>query len=119
MAKQRKPDIEVQADRIREIAETYGVEKNYLFLVTFDRLQDTLALLAKLRESVEETGPTVTKEYVKGRKNVCINPAVTEYNKTMKTLNDTIATLMKIIDGFKRDDEGAEEDELLAAIRGD
>lgn len=44
---------------------------------------------------------------------------MTEYNKTMKTLNDTIGTLMKIVDGFKRDEEGEEEDELLAAIRGD
>ena len=112
-------DIEVQADRIREIAKTYGVEKNYLFLVAFDRLQDTLEMLAKLRAAIDDNGPTVTKEYVKGRKNDCINPAVTEYNKTMKTLNDTIATLMKIIDGFKRDEEGDEEDALLAAIRGD
>lgn len=119
MAK-KKTGIEEQADRIREVAENYGVEKNYLFLVAFGRLQDTLALLERLRAAVDETGPTVTKEYVKGRKNVCINPAVTEYNKTMRTLNDTIATLMKIIDGFKRDEEdGAEEDALLAAIRGE
>lgn len=63
-----KASIEAQADRIREIAETYGVEKNYLFLVAFDRLQDTLTLLTQLRESIDSTGPTVTKEYVKGRR---------------------------------------------------
>lgn len=115
----KKADIEAQADRIRAVAENYGVEKNYLFLVTFERLQDTLQLLKRLQDAIDENGPTVTKEYVKGRKNVCINPAITEYNKTMKTLNDTVSTLMKIIDGFKASEEDAGEDPLLAAIRGD
>lgn len=61
----------------------------------------------------------VTKEYVKGRENRYVNPAVAEYNKTMKTFNDTVATIMKIIDGFKADDGGEEEDPLIAILRGD
>ena len=61
----------------------------------------------------------VTKEYVKGRENRYVNPAVSEYNKTMKTFNDTMSTIMKIIDGFKADEGGEEEDPLLAILRGD
>mgnify|MGYP006868290209 FL=1 len=37
----------------------------------------------------------------------------------MKTFNDTVATLMKIIEGFKADEERDDEDPLLAVLRGD
>lgn len=72
-----------------------------------------------LMEEVRSGGATVTKQYVKNRENRYSNPAIADYNKTMKTYNDTCTVLMKIIDGFKADAEDPEsEDPLLTALRG-
>ena len=63
----------------------------------------------------------LTKEYVKGRANIYVNPAVTEYNKTTDSANRTVTTLMKIIKGFAKEDEerDADYDPLMAIINGD
>ena len=100
-------DLNERAERIMQIAEAYGAEKNFLFV------------LDNLMDEIRDGGSTVTKEYVKGRENRYVNPAIPEYNKTMKTFNDTVATLMKIIEGFKADEERDDEDPLLAVLRGD
>ena len=63
----------------------------------------------------------MTKEYVKGRANIYVNPAVTEYNKTTDSANRTVTTLMKIIKGFAKEDEerDSDYDTLMAIINGD
>lgn len=53
--------------------------------------------MEKLKVSIAQDGPTVTKEYVKGRQNIVINPAISEYNKTATASNGTAATLLKIV----------------------
>lgn len=114
-----KANLEERANEIMRIAESYGAEKNYVFITTFRSMQDIVYVLETLMEEIRSGDAIVTKEYVKGRENRYVNPAVSEYNKTMKTFNDTVATVMKIIDGFKTDDGGEEEDPLIAILRGD
>lgn len=63
-------------------------------------------------------GCLVSKEYVKGRKNVYTHPAISEYNKTSTAANQTVQTLIKIITTLRADADGEEEDELLAFFRG-
>ena len=58
---------------------------------------------------------TVTKEYVKNRKNIVINPAVTEYNKTASAANQTVQTLLKIVQAYNDGNDMAsatEDDEM-------
>lgn len=112
-------DLESRAAKIMEIAEAYGAEKNFVFITTFRSMQDTMYVLEMLMDEIRTGDTIVTKEYVKNRKNYYVNPAVAEYNKTMKTFNDTVATLMKIIDGFKAEEDDGGDDPLLAALRGD
>lgn len=88
------------ADDIRSLAESNGVEDNYFFTTTFERYQVQLGFLKSLKEAIDEEGMLVSKEYVKGRKNVYANPAVTEYNRTTDSANKTVSTLMKIIKTF-------------------
>ena len=77
-----------------------------------------LVILYDLEKAIKEDGLTVTKEYVKGRKNVYSNPALKEYNTTTDSANRTVATLMKIIKSFNVNDTTVEEDPLLNAING-
>ena len=59
----------------------------------------------------------VTKEYVKGRGNVYTHPAISEYNKTATSANQTVATLIKIIKELRDDDtDNEQQDELLTAL---
>lgn len=96
MAKE-KMSLQEQANRILEQAQEKGVQSNFFFVTTFKRYQVQMATLAQLEEAIKKHGPTVEKEYVKGRQNLVVNPAITEYNKTSTAANGTVSTLINII----------------------
>ena len=73
-------------------------------------------ILDQLEKKIKEEGTLVTKEYVKGRGNLYTNPAITEYNKTSTSANQTVATLIKIIKSKSDGEEDEGEDELLQAL---
>lgn len=113
-----KMTLNEQAQEIIKIAEESGVQSNFFFITTFKRYQVQLSILNDLERTMKEEGILVTKEYVKGRKNLYSSPAVTEYNKTTDSANKTVACLMKIIRNFNVEDTGESEDPLLSAING-
>lgn len=117
MAK-KKLTLSEQAQEIVKIAEESGVQSNFFFLTTFKRYQFQLAILFELEKQIKDEGMTVKKEYVKGRKNLYSNPAVSEYNKTTDSANKTVACLMKIIRNFNVSETTEEEDPLLKIING-
>ena len=115
--KMKKLSLKEQAEEIIRIAEKYGVEQNFLFITTFKRYQVQLNILTELEKKIKEDGALVTKEYVKGRGNLYTHPAIGEYNKTVTSANQTVATLIKIFKSMRNDDEDGEgEDELLSAL---
>lgn len=116
-----KMNLQEQAVEILKIAEETGVQTNFFFVTTFKRYQVQLSNLSELEKAIKETGTLVTKEYVKGRANIYVNPAVTEYNRTTDSANRTVTTLMKIIKGFAKEDEerDADYDPLMSIINGD
>ena len=110
-------DLNKQAKEILEIAQKHGVEQNFLFITTFKRYQVQINILNELEQKIKEDGSLVTKEYVKGRENIYTHPAISEYNKTSTSANQTVATLIKIIKSLRNDEDGSEgEDELLTAL---
>ena len=113
-----KLDLTKQAEEILNIAQKFGVEQNFLFLTTFKRYQVQLKILNELEQKIQQDGSLVTKEYVKGRENVYTHPAISEYNKTSQSANNTVATLIKILKDLRKDEasEGGETDELLDAL---
>lgn len=114
-----KLNLNQQAREILRIAEETGVQSNFFFVTTFKRYQVQLNILSELEESMKKDGVLVTKEYVKGRKNVYSHPAVNDYNRTTDSANKTVTTLMRIVDGFKDDRQKEEtEDPLLKIING-
>ena len=103
-------DLNKQAQEILEIAQKHGVEQNFFFLTTFKRYQVQLGILNDLEKTIKEEGILVTKEYVKGRKNIYSHPAVADFNKTTDSANKTVATLMRIITTLRdRNDEDIED----------
>jgi hypothetical protein len=64
-------------------------------------------------------GMLVDKEYVKGRKNVYSNPAVSDYNRTTDSANKTVATLIRIIKNFGVDEDKEDIDPLMEVINGE
>ena len=119
MAQNKALDLRAKADEIMRIAETYSVDKNLLFLTTFRRYQFQIGALEQLEDTLNEDKLLVTKEYVKGRKNLYAHPALAEYAKMSTAADRTVATLIKIVNSFTEGEEDDGEDPLMAALRGE
>lgn len=97
--------LSAKAAEILELAEESGATRNFLFTTTFNRYRVQLKTMEALEIAMEEEGALVTKEYVKGRKNIVANPAITEYNKTATAANGTVATLLNILKNLPKEEE--------------
>lgn len=108
MSKDKEMSKEVmtaEVEKILESAEKKGINTNYFFKTTFKRYQVQMMLLDALEKEIQDSGVVVEKEYVKGRKNLYTNPAVTEYNRTSTATNNTVSTLISIVKSFSEDTE--------------
>lgn len=114
----KRNEIKVDFAKLRltllEEAEKKGLTDNYNFMTTFDRYCKQVELITKLSKVIEEDGELVTKEYVKGRENVYIHPAIKELNNTSNSANNTVSTLLKILAATPVKAEKDELDEFLA-----
>ena len=70
-----------------------------------------MQILNDLERHIKEEGSTVTKEYVKGRGNIYVNPSIVSYNKTAVSANQTVATLINILKAFS--DETGTKSKLM------
>lgn len=110
----RKPtDLQSKADEILRKAEKKGVTKNFFFVTTFKRYQVQMKIMSELEKAMDAEGPLVVKEYVKGRKNLVANPAITEYNKTATAANGTVSTLINIVKALPEEASGKSKLEML------
>lgn len=103
--------LQEQAQEILRRATEKGVSGNFFFVTTFKRYQVQMQILTQLEKEIKETGTTITKTYVKGRENLCTNPAIAEYNKTSTAANSTVSTLIQIIE--KLSEEQVKESKLF------
>ena len=114
-----KLSLNEQAQEIIRIAEESGVQSNFFFITTFKRYQVQLNILTELEKTIKQEGALVTKEYVKNRKNLYTNPAISDYNRTTDSANKTVATLMRILRNFGVDDTSEQDtDPLMKIING-
>lgn len=109
-----------QAKAILKIARKHGVEQNFFFITTFKRYQVQITILNDLEKTIKNEGLVVSKEYVKGRKNVYSHPAIKDYNRTADAANKTVAVLLKIIHSMrhKTDEAGEKDDPLMKVLAG-
>lgn len=113
-----KKTLQEQVDEILEKAEERGTTSNFFFVTTFKRYQVQMNILSQLEKKIAEEGSMVTKEYVKGRANLYVNPAVSEYNKTATAANNTVATLLKIVDSIPNEGDGKTLTDQLNELLG-
>lgn len=111
MANVTKKSLEEARRKLEKQAKELGLNDNYLFLSTLKRLDVQVKALSDLEAELAEGETLVEKEYVKGRKNVYLNPAIEGYNKTAQQANNTTQALVKIIKDLGS--KPAEEDEEL------
>ena len=104
-----KLSLQEQADEVLKKAEEKGVQTNFFFVTTFKRYQVQMSILTQLEKEIQTHGVTVKKEYVKNRKNIYTNPAITEYNRTATAANGTVATLMNIVKILPEESEDKKE----------
>jgi tRNA(Phe) wybutosine-synthesizing methylase Tyw3 len=115
----KKKSLQEQAKDILKFAEESGLQSNYFFQTTFQRYQVQLQILEELEKAINEEGMLVSKEYVKGRKNLYTNPAVSDFNRTTDSANKTVATLMRILKNFDAELSKEDSDPLMDIINGD
>ena len=113
-----KKSLKEQANQILRLAEESGLQSNYFFVTTFERYQVQLQILGELEQAIKDEGMLVSKEYVKGRKNLYTNPAVSDYNRTTDSANKTVATLLRILKSFDSESAQEESDPLMDIING-
>lgn len=113
-----KVSLDQQANQLLAQAEKKGIANTYFFKTTFARYQMQIKILEDLEKAIEEYGPTVMKEYVKGRQNLVANPAITEYNKTSTAANGTVATLINIIKTLSEESGGSKLQDLIDGLDG-
>lgn len=90
-------DLNEQMKQILAKAQEKGVEHSFMFTTTFARYKEHLKHLESLKKIIDKDGPTVTKEYVKGRGNVYVHPAINAYNSCAAAADKTAQLLLKCI----------------------
>lgn len=109
-------ELKKQAENILNDAKKKGVKDNFLFITTFKRYQTQLEILFELEKVIKSESVLVEKEYVKGRKNLYNNPAISEFNKTTDSANKTVNCLLGLINKDSTLDKSEETDPLLEAL---
>ena len=99
----RNMSLQEQAEEILRRATEKGVSSNFFFVTTFKRYQVQMKILTDLEKEIQKTGTTITKTYVKGRENLCANPAIAEYNKNSTAANSTVSTLIQFIENLSEE----------------
>ena len=111
--------FEHQAKRVLKAAKAHGLEHDFYFATVFANFREQIRILYALSEKIWEHGVIIEKEYVKGRPNLCTNPAVQDFNKTSTAANGTVSTLIAIIKAFDKGGEadgGSKFDQLRAEL---
>lgn len=111
-----RKQLESKAKEILELAEQLEEQQSYLFITTFNRYLVQLRILDDLEDKINAEGTLVTKEYVKGRENIYTHPAITEFNRTSTSANQTVQTLIKIIKDLKKQENTEQQDKLLEIL---
>lgn len=106
-------DLFALEEKIIKLAEQKGCSENYFFRTTFDRYKTQLKIMEKLKEAIDEDGPLVEKTYVKGRANISVHPAISEFNKTASAANGTVTTLIKVLGSFSPTDGSGPADAMM------
>ena len=104
MGKNEK-NVKELAKGILEEAINNGLENDSSFMTGYHLLEVQIEMLDSLEKTFKEDGSTITKEYVKGRGNVYIHPAVDKYTKISDSAFNKILKLKEMLDKHNTSDD--------------
>ena len=76
---------------------TFSVDADEDYKAAAKTYAEEASLIAQMRQQLKDDGMTVTKEYVKGRENICVHPLIQEIPKHIDCANRTLSILGDII----------------------
>ena len=89
---------------LMEMARRYQVDENELFIAAAKQFMIQRNVICKIEKQIKEDGGLVSsKEYVKGRENICAHPLVRELPKHADSANKTMAVMLDIIKTFGKE----------------
>jgi hypothetical protein len=91
------------AEAIKEKARQKGLYTNFFFRSTFENYMRQIQIMKELIVEIESGGVLTEKQYGSA-KNIYANPAIGEFNKTCTAANNTVGTLIKILESFAGED---------------
>ncbi len=83
--------------KLLRFGKIYEVDRDEDYKAAAMTYAEEADLIAQMRTQLAEDGMTVTKEYVKGRENVCVHPLIQEIPKHVDCANRTLGILGDII----------------------
>ena len=101
--------------RLIDFGKLYNVDTEEDYKAAALTYAQEVQLIASMRRQLAEDGQTVTKEYVKGRENLCVHPLIQEIPKHVDCANRTLSILGDII--AKRGEKQAGAKDGLARFR--
>ncbi len=99
-----------------ELAKSYGIDDNPLFLSAANQYTVQQKVIEEIKKSLNDPAEyTVDKEYVKGRKNLYVNPLVRELPKHADSATKTLNAMLDIIVKLGHKQPAADDlDEFMA-----
>ena len=105
--KKDEKNVKDLAKGILQEAIERGYQDDASFLTSYHLLEVQIEMLDSLEKSFKEDGATITKEYVKGRENVYVHPAVDKYTKTSDSAFNKI---LKLREMMNQENKASEDD---------
>ena len=96
--KRNEKNVKELAQGILEEAKEKGYDKDSSFMTSYHLVEVQIEMLDTLEKTFKEDGATITKEYVKGRENVYIHPAVDKYTKVSDSVFNKILKLKEMME---------------------
>lgn len=87
----------LEYDKIMELAKTYGVDTNALFVSAAERYSGQVEMIRKIREQIDRDGLMIEHTNVKGDVNSDVNPLTVQLPKYIDTANKTLSLMLDII----------------------
>ena len=84
-------------DQIMELAETYGVKENVLFVSASKRYAGQYEMIEKIQEDLKKRGLIITKVNTNGDDVPIANPLTAQLPKYNEVANKTLGVMLDII----------------------
>lgn len=98
------------ADKMLKAAQKSEADEDFYFLTTFRRYKKQIEICFQLEKEIDNLDSLmVEKTYSQDKKNLYTHPAITEYNRTCTAANQTMQTLVKILNDLRKPDEEVDE----------